>query len=52
VTRGTQSRSITEPVGIRRDDTEPERTPRDGVIALISVCLGFFVIQLDAMCRS
>jgi MFS transporter, DHA2 family, methylenomycin A resistance protein len=45
VTRGTQSRSTTEPAGIGQDDAE--RAPRDGVVALISVCLGFFVIQLD-----
>jgi MFS transporter, DHA2 family, methylenomycin A resistance protein len=50
VTRGSQPRSTTEPAGIRWEDTEPgnpERTSSGAAIALISVCLGFFVIQLD-----
>jgi len=50
VTRGSQPRSTTEPVRIHREDIEPEnpeRATRGATIALISVCLGFFVIQLD-----
>jgi MFS transporter, DHA2 family, methylenomycin A resistance protein len=48
VTRGSQPRSTAEPVHIGREDTEPaERASRNATIALISVCLGFFVIQLD-----
>jgi DHA2 family methylenomycin A resistance protein-like MFS transporter len=48
VTRGSQPRSTAEPVRIGREDTEPaERASRNATIALISVCLGFFVIQLD-----
>ena len=50
MTRGSQPRSTTETLGIRRDDTQPEsaeRTTGNAAIALISVCLGFFVIQLD-----
>jgi DHA2 family methylenomycin A resistance protein-like MFS transporter len=48
VTRGSQPRSTTEPVRIGREATEPaERASRNATIALISVCLGFFVIQLD-----
>ena len=41
---------MTEPAAIRRDHahlTEPEDTTRNSAIALLSVCLGFFVIQLD-----
>jgi MFS transporter, DHA2 family, methylenomycin A resistance protein len=50
VTRGSQPRSTTETVGICWDHTHPEYTERttgNTAIALISVCLGFFVIQLD-----
>ncbi len=41
---------MTEPAAIRRDDAhlkDPEDTTRNSAIALLSVCLGFFVIQLD-----
>ena len=50
MTRGSQPRSMTEPAAIRRDHahlTEPEDTTSNSAIALLSVCLGFFVIQLD-----
>jgi DHA2 family methylenomycin A resistance protein-like MFS transporter len=50
VTRGSQPRSTAEPVATRRDHADlkdPEDTARNSTIALISVCLGFFVIQLD-----
>src|ERR1700729_545558 len=36
-----------DPATIRRDHAQPEETSRNGAIALLSVCLGFFVIQLD-----
>jgi hypothetical protein len=59
VTRGSQPRSTTEPADVRWDNTHPAHPgqPADparapAAIALISVCLGFFVIQLHAMCRS
>jgi MFS family permease len=50
VTRGSQPSCTTEPAVVRHD--EPERatgpdTGRSSAIALLSVCLGFFVIQLD-----
>ena len=50
MTRGTQPRSTTEPAASGRDhaqSTEPGNTTRDSAIALLSVCLGFFIIQLD-----
>jgi len=50
VTRGSQPCSTTEPAASRRDhaqSTEPGNTTRNSAIALLSVCLGFFVIQLD-----
>ncbi|HEV2252104.1 MAG TPA: MFS transporter, partial [Streptosporangiaceae bacterium] len=47
MTRGSQPRSTTEPAPSRRDHAEPGDTARNSVIALFSVCLGFFVIQLD-----
>jgi MFS transporter, DHA2 family, methylenomycin A resistance protein len=46
VTRGTQPCSTTEPTAIHRPG-HPERATAGSVMALISVCLGFFVIQLD-----
>jgi len=57
VTRGSQPRSTTEPAAIRWDTTRPAHPAHPGqpadparataAVALISVCLGFFVIQLD-----
>jgi DHA2 family methylenomycin A resistance protein-like MFS transporter len=47
VTRGSQPRSTTEPAAIRREHEQPGNTTRNSAIALLSVCLGFFVIQLD-----
>jgi MFS transporter, DHA2 family, methylenomycin A resistance protein len=50
VTRGSQPRSTTEMTGIRpREPADPEspQRPSHPAIALISICLGFFVIQLD-----
>jgi DHA2 family methylenomycin A resistance protein-like MFS transporter len=46
VTRGSQPSSTTEPAAIRRDDTDLKH-PGNNALALLSVCLGFFVIQLD-----
>jgi MFS transporter, DHA2 family, methylenomycin A resistance protein len=48
VTRGSQLRSTTDPVGIHPEYTK-DTTGSTGstAVALISVCLGFFVIQLD-----
>jgi len=57
VTRDSQPCSTTEPAAIRWDDTRPTHPTHPGqaadparataAVALISVCLGFFVIQLD-----
>jgi MFS transporter, DHA2 family, methylenomycin A resistance protein len=47
VTRGIQPRSTTEPAAGRRDHAQPTDTTRNSKIALLSACLGFFVIQLD-----
>jgi MFS transporter, DHA2 family, methylenomycin A resistance protein len=47
VTRGTQPRNTTEPVGIPWHDAHPQDPAGNTAFALISVCLGFFVIQLD-----
>ena len=47
MTPGSQPRSTTEPAAGRRDHFQPADTTRNSKIALLSVCLGFFVIQLD-----
>ena len=50
MTRGSQPRSTSETVGIR-EEVRPEHTndtTRGAAVALISVCLGFFVIQTDS----
>ena len=53
MTRGSQPRSTTETVSVRRDarPEDPanhhEAATRGTALALISVCPGFFVIQLD-----
>jgi MFS transporter, DHA2 family, methylenomycin A resistance protein len=47
VTRGSQPRNTTEPVGIPWEDVRPRDPAGPTAFALISVCLGFFVIQLD-----
>ena len=51
MTRGSQPRNTTEAPGIRWDDyqpSQPEANAAGTAIALISVCLGFFVIQTDS----
>ncbi len=50
MTRGSQPSCTTEPAVVRRDQPEAAAGPgtgRSSAIALLSVCLGFFVIQLD-----
>jgi MFS transporter, DHA2 family, methylenomycin A resistance protein len=50
VTRGSQPRSTTDMTGIRPCEPaglESPQRPSHPAIALISICLGFFVIQLD-----
>src|SRR5579872_492238 len=47
VTRGSQPRSTTEPAAIRREPVQPGNTTRNSALPILSVCLGFFVIQLD-----
>jgi MFS transporter, DHA2 family, methylenomycin A resistance protein len=45
VTRGTQPRSTTEMTGLRSET--PSKSAASRSVALVSMCLGFFVIQLD-----
>jgi DHA2 family methylenomycin A resistance protein-like MFS transporter len=48
MTRGGESRSRTETIAPGRDDTiSPGPAASRARAALVSVCLGFFVIQLD-----
>jgi hypothetical protein len=49
MTRGIQPRSTTETLHTRPARSSQRKDPAGGAaaIALISVCLGFFVIQLD-----
>jgi MFS transporter, DHA2 family, methylenomycin A resistance protein len=45
--RGSQPSSTAEPVGVRQEDAGNPEPARGATVALISACLGFFVIQLD-----
>jgi len=47
MTRGGESRSTTQTAAIGGDDTSPDPAASHARAALVSVCLGFFVIQLD-----